>query len=113
MSKERVKRGVKEPSGNRCTPFCQFFRCKKKALLIVRKGKKPVAWCKWAMDNCIGPDCTFAFCVKHSLRDDKLCGLKVKREAKEVKLKEEREPVISERLKQKIKKRLREWEEYL
>ena len=112
MSRERV---VAKTEENMCTPFCKFFRCKKKALLLMKKGRNPVAWCKWAMDNCIGPNCTFAFCIKHALREDKLCGLKVRREVKETKPeKEEREPVISERLKQKIKKRLRrEWEEYL
>ncbi len=72
-----------QPEGDRCSPTCPLFLCTKRCLMIKLENGKPVAYCVWANDKCIGASCQYASCRAHSLLPDGRCAQvlrKVKRE---------------------------------
>ncbi len=54
-------------------PACPEFKCLKKALKLVRKGKTAVAICNLTGDQCIGYKCQFASCTAHALTPEGRC----------------------------------------
>ena len=63
-----------DPNGF-CWPKCIWFKCAKRALTF-RSG---TAWCSWTNDNCIGPSCSYALCIRSKLLPGNRCGLVVRR----------------------------------
>ena len=67
------------PEGDRCSPTCPLFVCTKRALMIKLEDGKPVAYCMWASDKCIGPTCQYASCKLHSQLPDGRCAQALRR----------------------------------
>ncbi|NPB00351.1 MAG: hypothetical protein GXO10_03155 [Crenarchaeota archaeon] len=60
-------------------PKCPEFRCLKRCLKIVRRGKDVQVICTLTNDVCIGAKCQFASCMARALTPDGKC-LKSRRE---------------------------------
>ncbi|MEM2739259.1 MAG: hypothetical protein QXQ29_00440 [Candidatus Bathyarchaeia archaeon] len=91
--------------GKLCTPRCEFFRCRQKAL----KWRSDTAWCMVSGDPCIGYKCNYASCERRKMLNDGRCGLTIKSESS-LSLEEiEREtmPKVSVRVKGKLTKKLK------
>jgi len=58
-----------------CTPFCRFFRCSNKSLLITRDKRI----CKLVDDDCDPLPCKFPMCSINKLLPDGRCGVYVER----------------------------------
>ena len=69
---------VPKPIGTQCSPSCPLFRCAKRALIIKLVDGKPVAWCTWVNDYCIGYKCQYASCVNRYLLPDGRCLAAIK-----------------------------------
>jgi len=96
--RERIERGVPprraepRPEGDRCSPTCPLFVCTKRALMIKLENGKPVAYCLWANDKCIGPTCQYASCKLHSQLPDGRCAQALR------KLRAQKGPTLEEEL---------------
>jgi len=64
---------VPKPIGDMCAPTCPLFRCGKKALMIKLVNGKPVAYCNWVNDTCIGYKCQYASCATRYLLPNGKC----------------------------------------
>ncbi len=58
-----------------CTPFCRYFRCTNRSLLIA--GDKRI--CKLVNDDCVPQPCQFPACSINKLLPDGRCGVYVER----------------------------------
>ena len=58
-----------------CWPQCVWFKCGKRVLQI--RGR--AIYCTWLNDDCAGPSCSFALCVRGKMLPDSRCGLIVRR----------------------------------
>lgn len=76
--RESAQEPVPKPIGTQCSPTCPLFRCAKKALIIKLVDGKPVAWCTWVNDYCIGYKCQYASCSIRYLLPDGRCLAAVK-----------------------------------
>jgi len=72
-----------QPVGDRCSPTCPLFVCTKKCLMVKLESGKPVAYCLWANDKCIGASCQYASCRAHSLLPDGRCAHALRRSRRE------------------------------
>jgi len=54
-----------------CSPYCKYFRCARRALII--KGGKRI--CKLTGEECDPINCQFASCAINRLLPDGRCGL--------------------------------------
>ena len=63
----------------RCSPVCDAFRCGQKALNY--SGQRVT--CRWADDECAGPTCNYAICVREKMLTGGACGLSVRRKTEE------------------------------
>ncbi|MEM2094370.1 MAG: hypothetical protein QXI32_03635 [Candidatus Bathyarchaeia archaeon] len=63
----------------RCSPFCDAFKCGQRALNY--SGHR--AHCRWADDDCAGPSCNYAICVREKMLSGGVCGLSVRRKTEE------------------------------
>ncbi len=70
--KEQME-AVPKPVGDMCSQACQLFRCGKKALIMKLVNGKPVAYCSWVNDVCIGYKCQYASCVARYLLPNGKC----------------------------------------
>jgi hypothetical protein len=66
-------------SSQRCVPRCEVFQCGQRALIF----QKNRAYCRWADDQCSGPDCNYASCGRGRLLANGTCGLNVKRKTRD------------------------------
>ena len=64
----------------RCDPICEFFECKQKAL----SRNRNLVFCKWGEDECQGPSCNYASCIKGRLLANGLCGLAIRRRTRDL-----------------------------
>lgn len=69
-----------EPVGTMCSPTCPLFRCARRALVLKLVDGKPVAYCTWVNDNCIGYKCQYSSCFQKYLLPDGKCLAVVKNE---------------------------------
>lgn len=72
-----------KPIGTMCNPACPLFRCTKKALIIKLVNGKPVPWCTWVNDVCIGYKCQYASCSARYMLPDGRCVAALKTREKE------------------------------
>ena len=40
-------------------------------------------YCRWADDDCSGPECNYAICIKRRLLTGRVCGLTIRRKTRE------------------------------
>ena len=84
-------------------PRCEFFRCGQRAIIY----QKNRVYCRWADDQCSGPDCNYASCGRGRLLANGACGMSVKR-----KTRDEIEPEVFEappiKLRGKLRRRIKE-----
>ena len=66
-------------SPKRCFPGCESFRCGQKALVY----KSQRIYCRWADDDCSGPECNYAICLQRRLVGGGLCSLTIRRKTDE------------------------------
>jgi len=64
-------RWVEPGSMEFCTPFCRYFRCVNRSLII--RGNKRI--CKLTGEDCDPISCKFAACALNKLLPDGRCGL--------------------------------------
>ena len=62
-----------------CFPACESFKCGQHTLTSM--GRR--IYCRWADDDCVGPTCNYALCVRGRLLSNGVCGLSVKRKTNE------------------------------
>ena len=87
----------------RCFPACDSFRCGQRALSY--SGQR--VSCRWADDECSGPTCNYAICIREKMLTGGVCGLNVRRRTEEA----ETPQAASEtriRLKGKLARRFKE-----
>jgi hypothetical protein len=58
-----------------CWPKCVWFKCAKNVL----RPKGNVLWCDWLEQECLGPSCAYASCIRNKLLAENKCGLVIKR----------------------------------
>ena len=62
-----------------CIPYCEAFKCSQRAFTNI--GRR--VYCRWADDDCVGPSCNYALCIRGRLLLNGICGLSVKRKTNE------------------------------
>ncbi|MFH0897219.1 MAG: hypothetical protein V1850_04130 [Candidatus Bathyarchaeota archaeon] len=90
-----------------CFPACESFKCGQLSLSSMDQR----IYCRWADDDCVGPTCNYATCIRGRLLSNGVCGLSVKRKTNEEAGPEaiEVDNIISNiRLKGKLSRRFRE-----
>lgn len=92
-----------EEEPKRCYPACDTFRCGQKALTRMERR----IYCRWADDDCSGPECNYALCLQRRLVTGGICGLTIRRKTKE-ELAPEATPEMNVRVKGKLLRRFRE-----
>jgi len=90
-----------------CWPYCVFFKCGKHAL----KTRGSVVRCLWINDDCIGPSCSFALCIRGKMVSGNRCGLTVRRVTVDIKRPEDLE--LDLKIKGKLAKRLKDFDDML
>ncbi len=73
------RRAEPAPEGDRCSPVCPLFVCSKRALIVKLENGRPIAYCSWAGDRCIGATCQYASCKLHSQLPDGRCAQALRR----------------------------------
>ena len=58
-----------------CWARCTWFKCEKRVLRHMGK----VIWCEWLEQECLGPSCAYASCIRNKLLNNNKCGLVIKR----------------------------------
>ncbi|RLG62355.1 hypothetical protein DRN84_02125 [Candidatus Geothermarchaeota archaeon] len=66
-----IMRWIEPGSTEYCTPYCKYFRCVNRSILI-RGGRRI---CKLTGENCEPRNCKFASCAINKLLPDGKCGL--------------------------------------
>lgn len=91
----------------RCEPDCEFFQCEQRAMM--KKGGKVL--CRWGEDECRGPSCNYAKCIRGRMLANGLCGLTIRRRTRGVE-EEEIDEIQGVRIRGRLSSRLREKELY-
>ena len=65
-----------------CFPDCESFKCSQRSL--TRVGNK--MYCRWADDDCVGPTCNYALCIRGRILSNGVCGLTIKRKTNDQEL---------------------------
>ena len=64
-------------------------------------------YCRWADDDCVGPSCNYAMCIRGKLLSGRVCGMYIRRKTDEG-MGPEAIKVESIRLRGKLHQRLKE-----
>ncbi|RLF08276.1 MAG: hypothetical protein DRJ60_00735 [Thermoprotei archaeon] len=73
-----------------CDAKCEFFRCAKKAIIRPmgnpRRGSasQGVLICRETGEECLGPKCQYATCIRNALLPNGICGLEYRMEKRHV-----------------------------
>ncbi|MCS6767830.1 MAG: hypothetical protein RMJ59_08285 [Candidatus Nitrosocaldus sp.] len=62
-----------------CWPKCTWFKCGKNVL----RFRGNVLWCDWLEQECVGPSCAYASCVRSKLLAEGRCGLVIRRRTRD------------------------------